>query len=972
VTILFHKHFGRNWFPIIASVIALLLAAGQAGAIIGLGYQMQLGNPSGAIADTNNHDHYLIERTVETIDYSDNLGEPNWASWDLTTSDTGSSGRSPDFLTDTNLPPDFYEVPGAPNPYSGSGFDRGHMCPSGDRTDTTNDNAMVFLMSNIIPQAPTNNEVVWENFESYCRGTLAAGGNEVLITCGPSGFGSTFIAGGKVAVATYTWKIAVAVPAGDGFASNRITAYTRVIALKIPNSNSVSSAWTNYVTSARQIELDTGYTFFTALPSNLAWVLRSKVDGQTPAAPAISDFSPASGDVAVRVTIAGTNLSFATNVTFNGTSASFSIDSPTQLTALVPDGATSGSISVMTLGGSATSFSSFIVGATTNVDLAIAATHTGNFTQGDTNDTYTILVSNIGNEDSAGVITVTDTLPTGLTAIAIGGAGWTADLNTLTCTYSGSIASGASSPPITLTVNVSSNSASSVTNVAAVSGGGDANSLNNTASDATIITPSSSPGELITLAGWDTSGSTNYGPSSFPPTTNATNVTVGGLLRGSGVGTSGSGAARGWGGNNFAGASAAAAVSSSQFVTFTVTANPGYQVSFSAISRFDYRRSSTGPPSGVLQYQVGSGEFSDITNLSYTSSASSGASLGPISLLGIPALQNVAPGTLVTFRIVNYGGGSSGTWYIFDVLGSPAPDLEIQGILTTGVPPQLTLQPTNQVVLVGGSCQFNAAGAGTAPLLYQWWFNETNLLTGATNSTLVLTNVSLNQAGSYSVRILNDYGQAVSVPATLTVQGAPSIDGLSWVFSATNPVTGSRTATLSATVNPNSLDTVAFFEYGLTPAYAGSSAPTPLAAANTAGEIAAALDSLMQGVTYHCRVVASNSAGAAYSSDQSIAVPSLYIPGDVNGDGIVDQGELNAVLANYWPNSPWVWMTNTAGLGSTNVQFSLTNTVAWNFSVLVSTNLVDWQYLGTASPVYQFGDTQATNAAQRFYRLRWP
>jgi len=52
--------------------------------------QMQLGNPSNATADTNNHAHYLIQRTVEAIDYSDNLGEPVWASWDLNAVDVGS------------------------------------------------------------------------------------------------------------------------------------------------------------------------------------------------------------------------------------------------------------------------------------------------------------------------------------------------------------------------------------------------------------------------------------------------------------------------------------------------------------------------------------------------------------------------------------------------------------------------------------------------------------------------------------------------------------------------------------------------------------------------------------------------------------------------------------------------------------------------------------------------------------------
>jgi hypothetical protein len=80
--------------------------------------------------------------------------------------------------------------------------------------------------------------------------------------------------------------------------------------------------------------------------------------------------------------------------------------------------------------------------------------------------------------------------------------------------------------------------------------------------------------------------------------------------------------------------------------------------------------------------------ITDITNVSYANS--SGASLGPIDLSGFPALQNVAAGTSVTFRIVNYGGtGSSGSWYVSDVAGSPAPDLVLSGTVTS-VPAALT------------------------------------------------------------------------------------------------------------------------------------------------------------------------------------------------------------------------------------------------------------------------------------------
>ena len=94
--------------------------------------------------------------------------------------------------------------------------------------------------------------------------------------------------------------------------------------------------------------------------------------------------------------------------------------------------------------------------------------------------------------------------------------------------------------------------------------------------------------------------------------------------------------------------------------------------------------------------------------------------------------------------------------------------------------------------------------------------------------------------------------------------------------------------------------------------------------------------------------------------------------GDLNGDGMVDQSELDAVLANYWPTSPWLYLTNLAGLGHTNVTFALTNSTAGAFSVLMSTNLTNWEYLGPATPRYQFTDTNAPASPRRYYRLRWP
>ncbi|HKP36537.1 MAG TPA: hypothetical protein VJT71_06735 [Pyrinomonadaceae bacterium] len=121
-------------------------------------------------------------------------------------------------------------------------------------------------------------------------------------------------------------------------------------------------------------------------------------------------------------------------------------------------------------------------------DMTVAKTHSGNFTQGQTGATYSITVTNSGSAPTSAAVSVTDTLPSGLTATAISGTGWTCVLGTLTCTRSDALAAGASYPVITLTVNVANNAASSVTNSVAVSGGGETNTSNNSATDATTVT----------------------------------------------------------------------------------------------------------------------------------------------------------------------------------------------------------------------------------------------------------------------------------------------------------------------------------------------------------------------------------------------------------------------------------------------------------------------------------------------------
>jgi len=236
---------------------------------------LTMGNPSGAVTNISVPTNYLMEKSTYCLSYHRDDRRPNWVSWHLDSTWLGSTPRQDDFRADTTLPSGWYQVQAGD--YSGSGYDRGHMCPSGDRTNSVSSNSSTFLMTNMIPQAPNNNQITWANLESYCR-TLASAGNELYIISG--GFGTSgFIGSGMVALPTTTWKVIMVLPSGTNDVS-RVTTSTRVIAVSMPNNNSISSDWRLYRVSVNDVEAMTGYDFFSNVPASIQSVIESTVDNQ--------------------------------------------------------------------------------------------------------------------------------------------------------------------------------------------------------------------------------------------------------------------------------------------------------------------------------------------------------------------------------------------------------------------------------------------------------------------------------------------------------------------------------------------------------------------------------------------------------------------------------------------------------------------------------------------------------------------
>ncbi len=224
---------------------------------------LTMGNPSGAVSDPARFDNYLITRDQYALGYHRDRGIPTWVSWRLAAEDLGDTGRyAGQFIPDTTLPDGWYRVRHAD--YTLSGYDRGHVVPSADRTSSVTNNQATFILTNVLPQAPVNNQGPWAQLEALAR-DLARFGNELYIVSGSHGALGT-LADGKLTIPAATWKALLILPAAAGNDIARVGSASQIIAVWMPNDATVAGrSWENYAVSVACIEQLTSLNLFSAV-----------------------------------------------------------------------------------------------------------------------------------------------------------------------------------------------------------------------------------------------------------------------------------------------------------------------------------------------------------------------------------------------------------------------------------------------------------------------------------------------------------------------------------------------------------------------------------------------------------------------------------------------------------------------------------------------------------------------------------
>jgi hypothetical protein len=257
-------------------------------------------------------------------------------------------------------------------------------------------------------------------------------------------------------------------------------------------------------------------------------------------------------------------------------------------------------------------------------------------------------------------------------------------------------------------------------------------------------------------------------------------------------------------------------------------------------------------------------ELSSRPSLNGGDAAGNGASAPPAS--GEPAYK-ITPEDIASEQ--RYKGPSTGQWYTFSVYGRPIGaakfalmtwswiDVEGGGIARAAVAEGETFYPANvQPISLQSSSGENQPANGTVTARYGYVNNGTEKVYGWMVISHTYNGSCYNNMG-YS-------GGGTPLPSTLCP--GPVTESVSGV--------APQQATLNGLVTPNGSDTHYYFQYGTTPNYGSTQPAMPGGDAGSTGTAPVSTTvALTPGVTYHYRIVVTNSVGTDYGSEQTFTTP---------------------------------------------------------------------------------------------------
>lgn len=202
----------------------------------------------------------ILMKSQFSISYNATTNCPNYVCWHLFSNRSqGDLKRPDDFTPDMSLPASMQVNT---HDYSGSGYDRGHMCPAGDNKNDRNAMFESFMMSNICPQSHDLNAGDWNELEELCR-DWARNYGDLYICCGP-----IFDSDNPKTIGKRDRDIRIAVPDRFFKVVLMIGDNPKAIGFIFPNEGSRRTL-RSYAVSVDRVERETGIDFFPSLPDNI-------------------------------------------------------------------------------------------------------------------------------------------------------------------------------------------------------------------------------------------------------------------------------------------------------------------------------------------------------------------------------------------------------------------------------------------------------------------------------------------------------------------------------------------------------------------------------------------------------------------------------------------------------------------------------------------------------------------------------